>query len=186
MLAPSASDVLRVFNAKGYRVDAFNLFGVRAADLQSNAFNDIVGVLFTMDLDWHVRTWPATTDPGVYYREHPMNVNGTAILLPGRHAKAFKLGAHAGYPALQQNAPLMVWRDANRNATLEPGGKVETGMFGINMHRANPATLSKRVDRWSAGCQVIASPADFGELLHMATRHGGPFDYTLFEERDFA
>ena len=36
---------------------------------------------------------------------------------------------------------------------------VEEGIFGINIHRATGKSGSKstRVDKWSAGCQVIVS-----------------------------
>jgi hypothetical protein len=142
--------------------------------------------MFRHNGQWIGRAWPATTDPGVYHREHPMNVHGVAILKPGQYRNAFRLGQHSGYPALQQNAPLDVWRDNDHNAALAPGHAHESGMFGINVHHASAEHTSTRVDKWSAGCQVLASPDDFAELMALASQNGGPFTYTLLEQGDFA
>lgn len=187
MVRPTAEQILRVMKAKGYRVfDDFNLYGIRSSDTKANTFNDLVGVLWKNGDTWVNYAWPATTDPGTYYRNAPMNVHGTAIMKPGQYARAYKLGMHTGYPALEQCAPITVYRDANRNDTLELNeSKVETGLFKTNIHRANPRRPSTQVDKWSAGCQVIADPKHFDELMSLARRNGGPFTYTLLTEQDF-
>jgi hypothetical protein len=185
----TANEVRLAMLAKGYRVfDDFNIVGVRASDLAANTFNDVIGVLLKKRLagTWSWVAWPATTDPGLYYRERPMNVHGTAVLKAGQYPRAFCLGHHNGYPALQQNAPLTVYRDGDRNAFLElDETKLVTGMHHINLHRANAARPSTQVDRWSAGCQVIADPEHFEQLMKMAQANGGPFTYTLLDEDDF-
>ena len=65
--------------------------------------------------------------------------------------------------------------------------KEDTGIFGINIHRANEAVASKNIDKWSAGCQVFANDADFEtflELCKRVERQGKGWDrftYTLVE-----
>jgi hypothetical protein len=64
-----------------------NLFGVRTANIVAGAFDDWLGV-FWMNWDsdgWEYHVWPATTDPGTFYLDQPLNVSGTAILVDGRY-----------------------------------------------------------------------------------------------------
>ena len=113
-----------------------NLFGVRTDDMAANTFNDSVGVFYKFDGRWHMFMFPATTDPGTYYRERPLNVIGTALLKPGQYRGAYTVGGHKGYAALQQRNPMMVYRDADRNNMLDAReDSVQYGMFGINIHR---------------------------------------------------
>jgi hypothetical protein len=64
--------------------------------------------------------------------------------------------------------------------------KTETGVFGINIHKAG--VDSARVDDWSHGCQVFKRVADFNEFMALAkkaaTIHGNRFTYTLLESKD--
>ena len=167
-----------------------NLFGIRSSDMTSNTFNDLIGVLYQKKNNWVLYEYGATTDPGLYYRENPMSIDGTAILAPGQYSGAFKIGYHKGkYKALVQNKPLLLYRDANRNNVLEYIGEPSWQMAGINIHRANANVTSKLVDRYSAGCCVVANPDDFAELLTVCEKsksiYGDGFTFTLFTEEDF-
>ena len=167
-----------------------NLFGIRSSDMTSNTFNDLIGVLYQKNNNWVLYKYGATTDPGLYYRENPMSIDGTAILAPGQYSGAFKIGYHKGkYKALVQNKPLLLYRDANRNNVLEYIGEPSWQMAGINIHRANANVTSKLVDCYSAGCCVVANPDDFAELLTVCEKsksiYGDGFTFTLFTEEDF-
>ena len=65
-----------------------------------------------------------------------------------------------------------------------------TGVFGINIHRATAleGKTSTYVNKWSAGCQVIASNDDWMEFLSIcqeAREHwGNSFSYTLIESKN--
>ena len=62
------------------------------------------------------------------------------------------------------------------------------GMFGINIHHASYHGTSTQVNKWSAGCQVIASIDDFNTLMSLANKskkqYGNSFTYTLLDEQD--
>lgn len=193
---PSADHVEDVMRSKGYAVFDdprgfdLNIFGVRTADTDSNKFNDWLCVMYLNDGIWNLFSFPATTDPGLYWRENPMNVNGTAMLKPGQYRSAYMLGEHKGYPALQQRTPLLVYRDADRDQYLEPDeDNVQEGMFGINIHRASAYAPSSEVNKWSAGCQVLQDPIHFEFLLNLVRAssklYGNRFTYTLLTEADF-
>lgn len=188
-------NVIAAYTKMGYNLFEdgdynLNIFGIRNNDCVADTFNDLVGVLYKVDGEWQLHKYDATTDPGLYYREHPMNVDGTAILSPGQFKSAFKIGYHQGkYRALVQNTPLLLYRDANRNDTFEYLGEPQWEMAGINLHRANAKMKSKLNQKWSAGCSVIADPNDFDDLMGLvdqaAERYGSTFTYTLFTEDDF-
>ena len=167
-----------------------NLIGVRSNDTDANSFNDFLVVLHEIDGKQEFHVFPMTTDPGIYYRETPINVNGTAVLVPGHYKSCWKVGAHRGqYHALVQRGDMAVYRDNNHDKNIDKDSdSIETGLFGINLHRANKNQSSLRVDKWSAGCQVLADPDDFnfvmGLINESAKIYGDKFSYTLLEEDD--
>lgn len=165
-----------------------NLIGIRAEDKDSNSFNDVICLAYRQYGRWQLLTFAATTDPGVYWRQSPVNVKGTAVLAPGQHKGAFALGKHKGYEALTQATSLPVYRDNDQDAEVDMTGDIDRGWHGINLHRANPLAASIQVDKWSAGCQVIADPHEFDILMSIckrAAREWGPkFTYTLITEGD--
>ncbi|WP_444894914.1 hypothetical protein [Microbulbifer sp. SSSA005] len=166
-----------------------NLIGIRSADNRANTFNDYLAVAWRFDGVPHCLVFAATTDPGIYWRENPINVNGTAILVPGQYPGLWQLGLHQGkYRALVQRKPVRVYRDSNRDQVLNQDAPIDDGLFGINCHRASGTHTSQRVDKWSAGCQVLADPFDFSLLMALCERAaeswGSTFTYTLIEEGD--
>ena len=188
-------DVLfRAYAARGWKPFTegdynLNIIGIRADDRKSNTFNDLICLLYKTDGRWVLRKYAATTDPGLYYRQNPLNPRGTAILKDGYYRGAFGIGLHHGqYRCLVQTKPLLLWRDGNRDGVLDFGGKVSEEMADIHIHRASASGTSNLVDRWSAGCQVIASSADWADFMRVvdiaAKRWGGAFSYALFREQD--
>lgn len=167
-----------------------NLIGIRSQDADANTFNDVLVVLYQLDGKWVLHAFPITTDPGLYYRENPINVNGTAVLVPGHHSACWQLGAHQGkYKALVQRGAMAVYRDANADKAVDTeDDSIQSGLFGINLHRASANYSSLQVDRWSAGCQVMAKPEDFDLVMALANKsavtYGSRFSYTLLEEGD--
>lgn len=168
-----------------------NLVGIRdTREPNSNRFNDFICAAFVgSDGLKSVLVCEGTTDPGLYWRENLANVAGTAILKDGYHPKIWKIGKHQGkYHALVQASPVKVWRDNNKDEVLDFSGSEQSGLFGINLHRASESNVSTQVDKWSAGCQVVASPSQFAELMRFADKHelryGNSFDYTLIRDVD--
>lgn len=193
---PDGKAIKAVMRSKGYLVFGgnrgydLNLFGIRTKNTDANEFNDWVGVMYLESGVWNTFAFPATTDPGTYWRMHPLNVSGVAAVKPAQYRGSHKVGVHKGYPALQQRAPVVVYRDPDRDRLLEmDDSNTEQGMFGINIHRASSHHPSERVDKWSAGCQVLQDPIQFEFLMELARKassiHGNSFTYTLLTEADF-
>jgi hypothetical protein len=183
--------IVSVMKRQGYEVktrpNELNIVGVRKNSTESNSFNDIIYIFFKdQSNNWQGFKTASTTDPGTFWLKNPMMPKGTAILKAGQYD--YKLGSHRGYTAFNQASPVTVIRDYNRDSILDwNNGREESGFFGINIHRAGAESPSQLVDKWSAGCQVIADPVDFAKLIELGKIHsaayGNSFKYTLIDER---
>lgn len=179
---------------KGYRVFArpyeLNIVGIRSGTNIPDAFDDTIHVFYNDGNNRPYYNYPATTDPGMQYLKQPVNNAGTAILKPGQYYNCYAIGLHRGlYTALVQKAPVTVIRDFNKDGKLDfLSGKEETGMFGINIHRAQQSGVTKYVAGHSAGCQVFANVSDFNAFMALCNRHkilyGNKFTYTLLGQAD--
>ena len=179
---------------KGYDV---NIVGIRNNETKgrvTNAFDDKITISYKIEGEWQYHEFNCTTDPGSHWVDHPMLEKGVAILKPGQYRGSHKLRLHQGkYLALGQKKDVTVYRDGNLDGKYDFNeDNTDTGLFGINIHRATARKGGKstRVDKWSAGCQVIADNDDWHEFLDIcqAAReiHGNSFSYTLLESRDIS
>jgi hypothetical protein len=177
----------RFFDQGDYNL---NLIGIRSTqDLHANTFNDLFCIAYSVGGAKALHVFACTTDPGVYYRANPLTDRGTAILAPGHYSGLWKMGLHKGqYQALVQASPVALLRDNNRDQKLNFVDKAVPEMAGINCHRATGNGTSTQVDKWSAGCQVIANSENFNQLISLcnlsAKQWGNLFSYTLLEDKD--
>jgi hypothetical protein len=171
-----------------------NIVGVRSESTRADQFDDWIFVFYKNEKgNWQLHSFPATTDPGTYWLENPMQERGTAILAEGQYVNAYAIGLHRGeYEALRQiHAPVTIIRDYDRNAVLDfMNGSTDSGMFGINIHRARVVGLTTEVGKWSAGCQVLANGEDFITFMRLCethrSLHDNYFTYTLIDLRAIA
>ena len=137
---------------------------------------------------WNLIEFGCTTEAGLYYLQNPINNKGTAIVKEGQYAGVWQQGMHQGkYQALVQRKPITVVRDFDRDLEYDfNSGVEETGLFGINCHRSSANVESIIVNRWSAGCQVLANPDEFKILMKLCeyASHswGNSFTYTLINQ----
>ena len=180
-------------NNKTYDV---NIIGIRNDETKNrvtNAFDDLITISYKSEEgEWQYHEFKCTTDPGSHWVKNLLNDKGVAILKPNQYRGSHKLRLHQGkYMALGQKKDVTVYRDNNRDNNYDLNeSKTDTGLFGINIHRATSRAGGKstRVDKWSAGCQVIASNNDWYKFLDICQRardiHGNSFSYTLLESKD--
>ena len=156
-----------------------NIVGVRnssTGNKVTNAFDDLLVVVYQVAGAWVIKKYPITTDNG----------GGTARLVCNQYRGSHAIGLHQGkYEALKQCGPVTVYRDFTKDGIYQTD-KTETGVFGINIHKAG--VDSARVDDWSHGCHVFKRVADFNEFMLLAKKaaalHGNRFSYTLIESKD--
>ena len=179
-------------NNKGYDV---NIVGIRndyTGRTVTNRFDDKITISYKIDNEWQYYEFDCTTDPGDDWVENILNEKGVAILKPGQYRGSHKLRLHQGkYLALGQKKEVTVYRDRNKDNVYDfDESKTDTGIFGINIHRAtkHAGKKSTYVDKWSAGCQVIASNDDWHCFLDICQSarevHGNSFSYTLLNSTD--
>lgn len=161
-----------------------NIIGWRNKDGKVDRFDDFISIYWLgYDGKWNGTTYSATTLPGKPYIKNPLTYRGAAVLAPGQYKGAYSIGTHKTYEALVQVKPVQVYRDNNKNDTIECIPPIEVGMFGINIHKAS--ILNKLVGLSSAGCQVIQNLKDYEEFMQICKIardfRGNSFTYTLLE-----
>ena len=168
-----------------------NIIGIRCDKPITNKFNDLMVVAWKYKGKWTIKQYPITTLAGLKWMEVPMNQRGCVILKEGRYSRTWKIALHRNsYQALCQRKPVSVYRDNNRDAKYDMiESSVQTGLFGINIHRASKYNVLPRVDRNSAGCQVFQSPHHYKEFMDICKASkriwGDYFTYTLINEKNF-
>jgi hypothetical protein len=159
----------------------FHLIGIRSAADAPNSFDD----KFYIVHDKSVTEFSCTTNPGISWLTKVLNPKGAAVLKADKqYINCWQIGKHRGrYEALVQTRPVTVHRDNNRDSKSDETQALEVGLFGINIHRASENAISKNIDSWSAGCQVLNNPAQFAELMALCKMSGQKeFTYTLLKE----
>tara|TARA_R110000823_G_scaffold302191_1_gene423359 strand:- start:1736 stop:2344 length:609 start_codon:yes stop_codon:yes gene_type:complete len=200
MNCPTRQQIESTLKSKGYKWFEngdynLNIVGVRNSETLNkvtNKFDDHITVSYKIEGEWQFHCFDCTTDPGTHWVENVMNDKGVAILKPGQYRSSHKLRLHGGkYLALGQQNPLTVYRDNNRDDKYDlDESKTDTGIFGINIHRASKyeGKKSTNIDKWSAGCQVIAANDDWHEFLDICQQArevwSNNFTYTLIESKD--
>lgn len=193
MIEIGVSDFLDIMRTKNYEILtdtinrplSINIIGYRNLKARDNYFDDTISVYWKDYLNqWHCDHFPATTYPGTPWLLKPLNPKGAAVLKPGQYKGVYELGLHRGkYEALVQRGLVTVFRDNDLDEQAESSSYLDTGYFGINIHKASLAARVVGVD--SAGCQVLQNGKDFHKLMTLCrlSRSAGwkSFNYTLVE-----
>ena len=106
----------------------------------------------------------------------------------------WSLGFHqqkSDHKALVQTGKVTVYRDSNKDDLYQLNeSKVDTGLFGINIHGSNKVGSSAKIGKWSAGCQVFSTWSHKEEVMDICEKYKtvtkNKFTYTLLDEKDLA
>ena len=200
MKCPTREQIEAAVKAKGYKWFEngdynLNIVGVRNAETLNevtNKFDDHLTLSYKVDGEWNYHCFDATTDPGKHWVDNILNEAGVAILKENQYRGSHKIGLHQGkYEALRQQKPVQVYRDNNLDNCYDlDESTLQEGIFGINIHRATKweGKKSTQIDKWSAGCQVIAANDDFRLFMEICNKAkdtwGNSFTYTLINSDD--
>lgn len=192
-------DFEKLFKKKGYAYFTKGAYNLNIIGVRSNNNNKVTNKYDDyLVLIWNTPTgqtrrqlYSITTEPGLYYmNKNLLNPKGTAILVPGQYRGCWQIGKHKGkYFALCQKKPVKVYRDGNHDEVydLKPE-TIETGIFGINIHRSDELKVCVNVNAWSAGCQVFQYSSGFKSFMQYCEKqkelYGNSFTYTLINEED--
>ena len=156
-------EVLKSVNFKIFD-NQLNIVAVRKSFTLDNKFTD---EMYVWSDSVPFQRFQITTKPGRNWWENFTRKEGVAALVENQYIDTWALGFHRGqYEALVQAKPVLVYRDNNKNTTLDT--KVtQRGLFGINVHRANRTATSLFVNLWSAGCLVFANPNEYSRFMNI-------------------
>ncbi len=175
---------------KGYDVNIVSVRNSVPGSKVTNVFDDTLTLSYKEGGVWKSYSWDVTTDPGTKAVLQFHNTRGVAILVPGQYRGSHVIRLHQGkYEAVCQDKSVKVFRDRNKDMKFDMDvNTIESGVFGINIHRSNPTTESMYVENWSEGCTVFKRVKDFNLFMQICKKssqiHGNRFTYTLLESRD--
>lgn len=196
-LGEQGDKTIRYMQSKGYKIRALNIVyfeGINTDLVTVNSdtidlWNDVRAIVSnTGDV---LMCASATTEPGWYYRQNPMNPDGAAQLAFGQYLDCWQIGDHKGQDALIQCGSLKVYRDKNEDGSRK-GDALFTGSdFGLDQHttaRGDSDYVPDAVGRWSAGCLVGRySTTHYDKFMPIVRSMGlNTFDSTLIDGSDFA
>jgi hypothetical protein len=200
MNRPTRQQIETAVKTKGYKWFEngdynLNIVGVRNGETGTevtNKFDDFLTLSYKVDGEWQFHCFDATTDPGKHWVENIMRKEGVAILKENQYRGSHKIGLHQGkYEALRQQKPVQVYRDNDLDGNYDLlEENIQEGIFGINIHRATKweGKKSTQIDKWSAGCQVIAANDDFRLFMEICNKAkdtwSNSFTYTLINTND--
>jgi hypothetical protein len=201
-----AAAIAAAMRRKGYVVDTqpgeINIVYVEGLnedgtinDDASDKWNDLRVVIgFEGDKPVILGKWRATTEPGRYYTEHPVNPAGAARIEFGQY-QAWRVGMHRGdHEALVQRGKVTVCRDLNKDMIRTGDARDSGDNFGINQHGPSGADEAPdNIGKFSAGCLVGKSMAGhraFMAIVKADTRFVADPEYlfrtAILAERDVA
>lgn len=166
----STSFLLRHLHEKGHAIFtrpwSANLVVLRG-DGGPGDFDGSIHLVYATDTGATIEhSWPAATRPGMPALRRPRNPEGVAVIAPGQYRLAYARGLHRGRPAMVQVGNVEVYRDDDRDKTLDPSRRRHRGVFAVNIHDTdNPDTLE--------GC-IGMRPEHMRELLYLFEHHCEP------------
>lgn len=150
-----------------------------------NRFNDLRLVISVQEgRPVVLGRWTATTEPGKFFTENPLNRDGAARIAFGQY-KAWKVGTHGqrgAHEALVQRGEIRVHRDLNRDFSREGDAEFSGAGFGINQHWGYDLPEAN-IGKASAGCLVGRTRAGhrrFMELVKSDPRYRANPNYMFF------
>jgi len=177
-----AQKVIAYMEALGYEIyrgqHELNIVYIEGADIdgtpnrdEADRWNDL-GLLIAFDEAGEpeiVHRAVCTTEPG-----YAATMSAAARALGGvarvqliQYPRCWQMGLHKGnpaHPALVQRAPMLVYRDKNRDGK-RPGDPLMPAS-GINQHGTRHNFLARLVGTWSQGCLVRLN---WDDHLHFIT-----------------
>lgn len=185
-----ANGIVQAMRVHGYRVDVgedlMNIVYIEGMELNGmpngnrpNCWDDI-RTLIRVHASGQAEVlgaWEATTEPGQYWTDHPMNASGAFHIDLGQQT-AWVAGEYHGAEALTQARPLSGTRDGARHYARD--GVRVTGMYGVHHHKGYDYAKNN-IGKSSAGCQVgrtVAGHLEFMRILHTDRRWSPQFVWT--------
>ena len=185
---PGAS-IINYMRSLNYRIRAQNIVYLEGLDPVSDGLrqnSDIIDLwndlrLIITDKGEIIHEARATTEPGIYYTDNPLNPKGAARIAFGQYLDAYEFGIHgrSEQDALVQCGDIAVCRDLNKDG-VRTGDKIDVGNHKCNQHTT--IGFPSTIEYWSAGCLVGRSPSLHAKFMQLCRDSGRKiFDTTVLD-----
>jgi hypothetical protein len=208
--------VIAAMQKKGYTFysntafgkNKLNVVGVREINKAigstvTNYFTDYIVMFYYDDTGKRPeRIGWLTTAPGLTYEAKQfggVDSKGkrTIMMKEGQYLNTYRKGLHNGTPALVQAGVMQYYRDpilvnAAGGVQYDSTDTVSSSALGTNIHPSGDYGATdprKKIDNWSAGCQVIKSYGDYVWMMQAVANqitktNLKSFNYTLLSVSD--
>jgi hypothetical protein len=173
----TSTKILKYCKLQGYPIEWFNIIYVEGMDtngrLNSDAPNQFNDCRCIFNREKCIDIWTATTEPGAYYTERPMNPNGAFRIAFGYYKNAWAIGLHGNsnpHEALVQIREVRGFRDYNRDG-FRTGDLEVQGLYGINQHWGYDLPVDD-ISTASAGCLVGRSTSGHEQFMAYCRNSG--------------
>ncbi|MEG4133253.1 hypothetical protein QUA41_30550 [Microcoleus sp. Pol11C1] len=173
----TSSKILNYCKSQGYPIADFNIIYLEGVSVngrlnsdEPNQFNDCRCIFNSKQC---LDIWQATTEPGYYYTDRPMNSAGAFRIAFGFHDRAWEIGWHGNsepHQALVQVGEVAGYRDYNRDM-MRPGDQKVFGCYGINQHWGYDLP-SNDIGQASAGCLVGRTRSGHQQFMQYCLNSG--------------
>lgn len=155
----ASQKILDYCKSKKYPIGNFNIIYLEGVNINGvlnndapDMFNDIRAIF---NRERCLDCWQATSEPGRWYTDYPMNWLGAFRIAFGFHPCAWEIGIHGvndSHEALIQITEIAGYRDYNKDM-IRTGDQQVTGVYGINQHYGYDLPPNS-IGQASAGCLV--------------------------------
>lgn len=173
----TSKKILDYCRQQNYPIADFNIIYIEGLTIngqlngdEPNQFNDVRAVF---DSKRCLDCWQATTEPGYWYTDNPMNPDGAFRIAFGFHDRAWEIGVHGNsepHEALVQCGEIKGYRDYNQDMQ-RTGDREVVGVFGVNQHWGYDLP-AEDIGPASAGCLVGRSRFGHKQFMEYCQNSG--------------
>lgn len=176
----AAQEILKKeFQVRNWVWPTVGLIYIRLDENLTDTFDDVVCRVQQGIIDMVA---PCSTTAGDYYLFTGMIAGGTAIACEQQvlFSHRFVSGASwknlwSGMPYFQQDKPMFIYRDENKDRVLNRNKK-QFGNFGINLHRGWSGLRN-----WNASAGCLVTPDNYWSAIIPIFKLGQVIDFNLIE-----
>ena len=161
------NSIEKAYAKKGYKFFKghmnLNTGFVRMDDIFTNTYSDVAFNAYQKNGKNILEIYDGSTKAGHFWVKNPVThegVTGVAVVLEGQTKMQWVDGKdnfHQSAHLAQIVEAVRYYRDTDKDMFIDRNAPISTGYIGVNCHWAN----GSYVERWSAGCLVVAIPGYF-------------------------
>lgn len=190
MQKPSIKLLIKALKFKNYSIfdsedePLLNIIGIRNHKRKPNSFDDLIIVLWKQHGRWTCRSFHVTTDPCLFFRDHPSYPSSKRILQEGQYLNSFKIGIYKGLVDFNTFMKDLKWGLIYRFIPVN----LKDNYSKIDFKCINVPHRIINVNKLPGSCQLFDNPEEFKEFMGLISDKkkniGNLYSYTLLSSYD--